>query len=331
MYVHDIKGGVKMTKQAVSIKVGCKTYNVSNSWNSLFICGNDEERRSAVLSVFEQLADEKYKDKAEVRLLSGEPDKYRDNIAQHFDAKTVDLYLEEMLARYMAIADCEVRNYIQYNQREGNDKMKLLVLIIDGADGITTDPCHVKFKEKLTSLVQKSRAAGIHVITFINEMPPNDEDFFKYYGTPVHVMRRGFFAKDATNTIISTLFSLGYSPIINLSYDKEEETVWIGINLEIDGVHLSFSFNYDAHTVEYALLFPIAEPLDRGTVMELCRVLRTDDGFYFNSFSDNLYEEHVAVTGNRRCSVITPTFVQRLAEQVYTLKIVKILKKIQKP
>ena len=59
-----------MVKQAVSIKVGCKTYNVSNSWNSLFLCGKEELRTLTAFSVFEQLRADKYKDAVEVKLIS---------------------------------------------------------------------------------------------------------------------------------------------------------------------------------------------------------------------------------------------------------------------
>jgi len=79
-----------MVKQAVSIKVGCKTYNVSNSWNSLFLCGKEELRTLTAFSVFEQLQKDKYKDLVEVRLISHDPVKYEDDIAKDFDATLIN-------------------------------------------------------------------------------------------------------------------------------------------------------------------------------------------------------------------------------------------------
>ena len=88
-----------MVKQAVSIKVGCKTYNVSNSWNSLFLCGREELRTLTAFSVFEQLRADKYKDVVEVKLISHDPGKYGDGIAGAFDADLIEKYLCEMERR----------------------------------------------------------------------------------------------------------------------------------------------------------------------------------------------------------------------------------------
>ena len=230
-----------MVKQAVSIKVGCKTYNVSNSWNSLFLCGKEELRTLTAFSVYEQLLADKYKDAVEVNLISHDPGKYADGIAGAFDADLIEKYLREMEQRYDLIADSESRNYIQHNQRNGGEKIKLSVLVIDGAEVVAENTKYAQFFENLRILTQKSRASGIHVITFIDELPQGKEDFFKYYGTPVHVARKGFFMKDATNTIMKELYTLGFFPIINVSYDNEKETIWIGINVEINKVHLSFT------------------------------------------------------------------------------------------
>ena len=114
-----------MVKQAVSIKVGCKTYNVSNSWNSLFLCGKEELRTLTAFSVFEQLRADKYRDAVEVKLISHDPGKYDDGIAGAFDADLIEKYLCEMERRYDLIADSESRNYIQYNQRNCGEKIKL--------------------------------------------------------------------------------------------------------------------------------------------------------------------------------------------------------------
>ena len=195
-----------MVKQAVSIKVGCKTYNVSNSWNSLFLCGKGELRTLTAFSVFEQLRANKYKDVVEVKLISHAPEKYENGIVGAFDAALIKTYLEDMERRYDLIANSESRNYIQYNQRNCGEKIKLSVLIVDGADVVVDNPKHTQFLENLRILTQKSRASGIHVITFIDELPQGNEDFFKYYGTLVHVMRKGFFMKDATNTIMKELY-----------------------------------------------------------------------------------------------------------------------------
>ena len=319
-----------MVKQAVSIKVGCKTYNVSNSWNSLFLCGKGELRTLTAFSVFEQLRADKYNDVVEVKLISHAPEKYENGIVGAFDAALIETYLEDMERRYDLIADSESRNYIQYNQRNCGEKIKLSVLIVDGADVVVDNPKHTQFLENLRILTQKSRASGIHVITFIDELPDGNEDFFKYYGNPIHVMRKGFFMKDATNTIMKELYMLGFSPIINVSYDSEKETIWIGINVEVDDVHLSFSFNFDDHSLNYALLFPFDGELDFDTHMKIFRMLRTDGSHCYDGFSDDYYEGHLAITGNRWSSQITPLFVQCMVEEISTLKIIKKLKSVQK-
>ena len=114
-----------MVKQAVSIKVGCKTYNVSNSWNSLFLCGKGELRTLTAFSVFEQLRADKYNDVVEVKLISHAPEKYENGIVGAFDAALIKTYLEDVERRYDLIADSESRNYIQYNQRNCGEKIKL--------------------------------------------------------------------------------------------------------------------------------------------------------------------------------------------------------------
>ena len=319
-----------MVKQAVSIKVGCKTYNVSNSWNSLFLCGREELRTVTAFSVFEQLLADKYKAGVEVKLISHDPGKYENNIAGAFDADLIEKYLCEMERRYDLIVDGESRNYIHHNQRSIGEKIKLSVLIVDGAEVVAENPKYAQFLESLRILTQKSRASGIHVITFIDELPQGAEDFFKYYGTPVHVARNGFFMKDATNTIMKELYTLGFSPIINVSYDNEKETIWIGINVEINDVHLSFSFNFDDHSVNYALLFPFDGELDFDTHMEIFRMLRTDGSHCYDGFSDDYYEGHLAITGNRWSSQITPLFVQCMVDEIFTLRAVEKLKSLQK-
>ena len=320
-----------MVKRAVSIKVGCKTYNVSNSWNSLFLCGNKELRTLTAFSVFEQLRTDKYKDTVEVKLISHDPGKYEDDIAGAFDVDLIEKYLEDMDHRYDLIADSESRNYIQYNQRNCGEKIKLSVLIVDGADVVSENPKYARFLESLRVLTQKSRASGIHVITFIDELPEGSEELFKYYGTHVRVMRKGFFMKDATNTIIKELYRLGVSPNINVSYDNEKETIWIGIDVEIDDVHLSFSFNFDDHSVNYALLFPFDGELDFDTHMEIFRMLRTDGSHYYDGFSADGCGESLAITGSQWASQVTPLFVQCMVEEICSLRVVERLKSLQKP
>ena len=318
-----------MVKQAVSMKVGCKTYNVSNSQNSLFLCGKEELRTLTALSVFEQLRADKYKDAVEVKLISHNPGKYEGNIAGAFDADLIAKYLDKMEQRYNLLADSEARSYIHYNQKAAHKKIKLSVLIVDGADAVAQNPSYSKFLANLKVLTQKSRASGIHVITFIDELPAEKEDLFKYYGTPVHVMRKGFFMKEATNIIMKELYTLGVSPVINLSYDGEKETIWIGINAEINEVHLSFSFNFDDHSVNYALLFPFDGELDFDTRMDIFRTQRTDGSHCYDGFSDDYYEGHLAITGSRWSSQITPLFIQCMVEEISTLKLVEKLKTMQ--
>ena len=320
-----------MVKQAVSIKVGCKTYHVSNSWNSLFLCGKEEVRHMTALSVFEQLRAEKYKDAVEVRLISFEPQKYDGDIAGAFDADLIKGYLAQMHRRYDLIAESESKNYILYNRKTDKEKLKLSVLIVDGPETVAESPAHFEFLTNLQILTQKSRAAGIHVIALVNELPIDAEGFFSYYGTPVHVMRKGFFTKDATNTIIKELCALGYDPTLNLSYDRDDETIRIIINAEIRDVRLSFSFNYDAPFVNYALLFPIDDEIDLDTKMEIYRTLRTDGSHCYDGFSDGYYEGHLAITGSRRESGVTPLFLQCMVEEIGSLHVVEKLRALQKP
>ena len=143
-----------MVKQAVSIKVGCKTYNVSNSNNSLFLCGKEALRTLTAFSVFEQLRANKYKDAVEVNLISHDPGKYKDDIAGAFDADLIEKYLDEMKRRSDLLADNESRNYIHYNQKTKHEKIKLSVLIVDGVDVIAQNSSCSKFLANLQIFTQ---------------------------------------------------------------------------------------------------------------------------------------------------------------------------------
>ena len=109
----------------------------------------------------------------------------------------------------------------------------------------------------------------------------------------------------------------------------EEDTVWLEIDLELEGAHLSFSYAYDAHEVKYALLFPIRAPIDFDTRMEIYRTLRTDCSQCYDSFSDDYREDRLALTGSRWISRITPPFVRCMVEESGSMRTVKMLKTLQ--
>ena len=315
-----------MTNQQVRIKVGKKTYDASNSWNSLFICDDEKTRSTTSLSVLKQLNDEKYKDTVEVKLISCAPAKYKDNIAEGFDASLLQSYVKEMERRYETIADACCRNYIEYNQT-ATEKMKLIVLIIDGAETVVNEPAYSDFLYELLILNQKSRASGIHVITLINELPIGNEDHFEYCEI-AHVTGKEFFTKDTANTIMSELFALGFSPVIDVSYDKKtNKTIRISIDAEVHGVQLCFTFNFDDHSVEYALIFPFEDELDLDTDYQLRSLLSEDDSLCYDGF-ENYYSGRLALCGKRWASQITPSFIQRMTEEICSLKIVEKLKEL---
>jgi hypothetical protein len=64
--------------------------------------------------------------------------------------------------------------------------------------------------------------------------------------------------------------------------------------------------------------------------MEIFRMLRTDGSHCYDGFSDDYYEGHLAITGNRWSSQITPLFVQCMIEEISSLKLVEKLKAMQK-
>ena len=149
-----------MANQAISIKVGGKTYNISNSWNSLFLCGKGELRTLTTFSVFGQLQAEKYKDVVEVKLISHAPEKYENGITGAFDDALIETYLEDMERRYILITDSESKNYIQYNRRNCGEKIKLSVLIVDGVEVVADNPQYARFLENLRKMTVKRTMKG---------------------------------------------------------------------------------------------------------------------------------------------------------------------------
>lgn len=130
--------------------------------------------------------------------------------------------------------------------------------------------------------------------------------------------------KETANIIIAELYSLGLSPHINLSKDRED--IRIGIDVDVCGVHLSFNFNHNASTVNYALLFPTDRKITFETRMEIYRILRTDSSDYYDLFLDDYCSDHLALIGNRKAEVITPLFIQCMIEEISSLRVVEKLK-----
>ena len=100
--------------------------------------------------------------------------------------------------------------------------------------------------------------------------------------------------------------------------------------MEVHNVHLSFSFWYDAPSISYALLFPIDNEPDFGKKMDIYRTLRTDNSHCYDSFSDDYYEGHLALIGERSANEITPLFIQCMVEEILSLKTVEKLKQLQR-
>ena len=59
-------------------------------------------------------------------------------------------------------------------------------------------------------------------------------------------------------------------------------------------------------------------------------MLRTDGSHCYDGFSDDYYEGHLAITGNRWSSQITPLFVQCMVDEIFMLRAVEKLKSLQK-
>ena len=70
--------------------------------------------------------------------------------------------------------------------------------------------------------------------------------------------------------------------------------------------------------------------LDFDTHIEIFRMFRTDGSHCYDGFSDDYYEGHLAITGNRWSSQITPLFVQCMVDEIFTLRAVEKLKSLQK-
>ncbi|MBO5907031.1 MAG: hypothetical protein J6Q85_02630 [Clostridia bacterium] len=68
-----IKNDMIAKNDFISIEVGAKKYDVSNSGNHLFICENDCTRITQTTSIVEELRNKM----VEVWLLSSEPNKYK--------------------------------------------------------------------------------------------------------------------------------------------------------------------------------------------------------------------------------------------------------------
>ena len=149
-----------------SVKVSSGIYNVSNSWNHLFVCGTDSDRTEIVSSVMNQL-----KGKAvDSLLLSVDPSNYsRIADAKNFSTLRVNKILKQMDARYDMIADSMSRNYIDYNSKSSGSEIPLFVLVIDGVDQVLTNTKYKNFIKALHCLSMKCRASGIHVLMFVGD------------------------------------------------------------------------------------------------------------------------------------------------------------------
>lgn len=72
---------------------------------------------------------------------------------------------EEVVGRFTLFKSLHIRNLTEYNNREGVEKLPRIVVIIDEASELMTDPNARKTLEStLNSLARIARAAGIHLI-----------------------------------------------------------------------------------------------------------------------------------------------------------------------
>ena len=319
-----------VTEGDLSVKVGAHSYNLSSRGvNPVFLCESDAIRRDQVISIVKQLAEAKCREPVEVIFMTAEPEEYKASFgASSFDVGKMSELLREMERRYDILLEDYARNQICYNLKHPEAQLATTVVLLDGFDRIIDSEDFSEFINYVKILAMKSRAAGFKFVALMNRIPENAEHTLEYFGTPVNVHREGFNMKDVTNTILRSFYNLGYEPCLGLSRDKEKGTVHVSIGVDIEGSWLSFSYNYDEHTVKYGVYYRYYEKLPKEDIIEVYRVFRTDETSCFLTLDEDPTNDTIYLSGGRYESTITPVYLECLIEEILSLKVIGKIKEI---
>lgn len=180
----DFKGKAVDIGDEKSINIGEKRYDVSGTWAQLFICNNDSTRVERTTSVVEQLKNKR----VDVLLMSAEPEAFEKSLdAKPLSAEAVDDLLTEKDRRYELIEASNSRNYKQHNENCKDKHIPLFVLVVDGIDKVAEDSKYNIFFENLECLAMKSRAAGIQVVAFINDLTSENKELYARFSPPIEM------------------------------------------------------------------------------------------------------------------------------------------------
>ena len=319
-----------VTEGDLSVKVGAHSYNLSSRGvNPVFLCESDAIRRDQVISIIKQLTEAKSREPVEIIFMTAEPEEYKASFgASSFDVGKMSELLREMESRYDILLEDYARNQICYNLKHPEAQLPTIVVLMDGFDRIIASQDFEEFIDYVRILTMKSRAAGFKFVALMNRIPENAEHTLEYFGTPVNVHREGFNMKDVTNTILRSFYNLGYEPCLGLSRDKEKGTVHVSIGVDIEGSWLSFSYNYDEHTVKYGVYYRYYEKLPKEDIIEVYRVFRTDETSCFLTLDEDPTNDTIYLSGGRYESTITPVYLECLIEEILSLKVIYKIKEI---
>ena len=168
-----------------TVKIKGERYGVSNSWNKLFVCENESDRKKAVSSVMNQLKGKNVNS----LLLSAEPSIYGEIAdAKGFNTARAKKILKMMDDRYDIIAGNRRRNYIDYNTKNKGSEIPLFVLVVDGIDKVMADSKYNNLVMALSCIALKGRAAGIHVIAFVDEKDEENNVFYSQFQNPLNLV-----------------------------------------------------------------------------------------------------------------------------------------------
>ena len=313
-------------ENGIAIKVGAKTYNVSNSPHQLFVCDNDARRREEVTETIIQATS---MPNIEALFLSAEPAKYEKSLGvKSLTEASILKLLDRMMTRYDAIIESGSRNYLEHN-RQSCAPLKLMLVIIDGPETIKTKKARVAMEKALRCLAMKCRHSGIHIMAFLNQCVAKKGSPYEQFSPPIHVMR-GFYMKDATNLIMNVMARKGYEPRLSLAQDCTCDSIRVSIAVEIDGHPLFFTYNYDDRKATYVLLFPYEGKLTGDERAGVLSVFDAAESQCFDSFSDSYYPENfhaeaLTLIGTRSACEVDNDFIDTLIQEVKSLPIVKHL------